>query len=78
MNGEVPDKFVRHSQAGLQVYGGGGSAQVQVYSRLRCVEGVGAVPNILSAVKDSVGQTSQEVSGRQITGDGSDREPGPL
>lgn len=37
------------------------------YSRLGGVERVGAVPDALSAVEDSVGQTSQEVSGRQIT-----------
>lgn len=44
-------------------------------SRFRRVERVGAVTNVLGAVEDPVGQTSQEVSGRQITCDRPHREP---
>lgn len=46
---------------------GGSWGQRRGYSRLRSVERVGAVADILSAVKHSVGQTSQEVSGGQVT-----------
>lgn len=52
--------------------------RAEVDSRLRCVERVGAVPNVLSAVKHAVGQTRQEVSGRQVTGYRPDREAGAL
>lgn len=44
-------------------------------SRLRRVEWVGAVTNVLGAVEDPVGQTSQEVSGGEITCDRPHREP---
>ena len=48
------------------------------YSRLGRVERVGAVTDVLGAVKHPVGQTGQEVSGGQVARHRPDREPGPL
>lgn len=63
-----------HKDSWCRCTDGAGVLMVQVHSRFRCVERVGAVTNILSAVKHSVGQTSQEVSGRQVTCDWSNCE----
>lgn len=38
------------------------------HSRLRCVRGLGAVTDVLRGMKDTEGESSQEVSGREQTG----------
>lgn len=74
------DLLLWRSQRNVMGYvdSGMGAGHVQVYSRLRCVERVGAVTNVLSAVKHSVGQTSQEVSGGKVTCYWSHSETRPL
>lgn len=49
-----------------------------MYSRLRCVQWVCAVANVLSAVKHTERQTCQEVSGRQVSCHGTHSEAGAL
>lgn len=48
--------------------------QTHMYSRLRCVQWVCAVANVLSAVKHTERQTCQEVSGRQVSCHGTHSE----
>lgn len=53
-------------------------ACTHMYSRLRCVQWVCAVANVLSAVKHTERQTCQEVSGRQVSCHGTHSEAGAL
>ena len=45
------------------------------YSRLRCVQRVRAVPDVLGAVEDPEGQAGQEVPGGEVPRHGPDGEP---
>ena len=46
--------------------------------RFRCVERIHTVADILGAVKHSIGQTCQEISGREVAGYWTHSEARPL